>query len=176
MEETIISTRNIYTGRVVNVDVHEVRLHNGEHTKREQVQHPGAVAIVALDDQKQVLMVRQFRLPAQQVLFELPAGTLQPGEPPQESAVREMQEETGYKPATLEALGGFFVAPGYTTEYIHLFYATDLRESRLAMDADEFLELVRVPLPEALAMIERGEIIDAKTIIGLLRIARRLGV
>lgn len=176
MEETIISSRHIYSGRVVNLDIHEVRLPNGEHSKREQVRHPGAVAIVALDDDRNVLLVKQFRLPAQRVLMEIPAGTLNPDEPPADCAIRELQEETGYKPALIEPIGGMFVAPGYTTEYIHLFMATSLSESRLAMDSDEFIEVERMPLGKALQLIERGEIVDGKSIVGLLRVARRLGV
>lgn len=176
MEEIIVSTRQIYTGRVVNLDIHEVVLPDGQHSKREQVRHPGAVAIVALDEAQNILLVRQFRLAAHRIMTELPAGTLYPEEPPEECAVREMQEETGFKPAVIESLGGFFVAPGYTTEYIHLFYGTELSASVLPKDSDEFIELLRIPFGEALDMIERGEIIDSKTITGMLRVARRLGV
>jgi len=174
MQETILDTEKIYSGRVIKLVVHDVRLPDGGQAKRELVQHPGAVAMVALDGERKVLLVRQFRMAAGQVLAEIPAGTLQPGEAPDACAVRELQEETGYKPGKLEALDGFFVAPGYTTEYIHLYLATDLTESRLDGDADEFIEVQRVPFADALAMIERGEIVDGKTIIGLLRVARRL--
>lgn len=176
MQEDIVGTEQIYKGRIVNLFVHEVALPDGKHSKREVVKHPGAVAVVALDDQQRVLLVRQFRLPAAQVLREIPAGTLEPNEDAAECAARELQEETGYKPLKLEAMGGFFVAPGYTTEYIHLFFATQLRESRLESDTDEFIEADHVPLVEALAMIEQGEIIDGKSVTGLLRVARRLGI
>lgn len=176
MEETIVASEQIYNGRVVHLYVHEVQLPDGKHSKREVVQHPGAVAIVAVDTDHNVLMVRQFRLPARKVLWELPAGTLEPDEAPYDCALRELQEETGFKPGKLEALGGFFVAPGYTTEYIHLFLASDLTESQLDGDADEFIEVERVSYVEVLAMIERGDIEDGKTVAGLLRVARRLGV
>lgn len=176
MEETIVSTRKVYSGKIVKLDVHEVILPDGQHSKREVVRHPGAVAVIALDDHEQLLLVRQFRLAAKQVMIEIPAGTLYPEEPPEECAMREMQEETGYKPAVLEALGGFFVAPGYTTEFIHLFFATGLTPSLLPGDVDEFIEVLRMPLADALKMIETGEIMDGKTITGLLRVARRMGL
>ncbi len=176
MQETTLHTEQIYKGRVVNLVVLDVRLPNGEESKRELVRHPGAVAIVALDEARNVLLVRQFRIAAGRVLREIPAGTLEQDEPPLECAVRELQEETGYRPGKLEALGGMYVAPGYTTEYIHLFLATELSESRLDGDSDEFIEVDRVPLASTVGMIERGEIIDGKSIIGLLKVARMLGV
>jgi len=176
MDETILKTQKIYSGRVINVAVHEVRLPDGSLAKRELVQHPGAVAIVALLPRRKVLLVRQFRIAAGRILNEIPAGTLRPNEPPEQCAIRELQEETGYRPGKLETLGGFYVAPGYTTEYIHLFLATELAESHLDGDADEFIEVQSITLREGLAMIERGDIVDGKTITGLLRVARRLNV
>jgi ADP-ribose pyrophosphatase len=176
VQETTLHTEEIYKGRVVNLVVLDVRLPNGEESKRELIRHPGAVAIVALDSAGEVLLVRQFRIAAGRVMREIPAGTLEPDEDPLDCAVRELQEETGYYPGKLEALGGMFVAPGYTTEYIHLFLATNLNASRLDGDSDEFIEVDRVPIAEALAMIERGDIIDGKSIIGLLKVARQLGV
>lgn len=174
MQETITATRKIYKGRVIKLDVHEVRLPDGNLSKREIIQHPGAVAIVALDPDQNVLLVRQFRLAANKILYEIPAGTLEPGEAPDVCAERELQEEAGHKPGKLESLGGFFVAPGYTTEFIHLYLATDLIEAKLDGDKDEFIEAERVPFSEAIAMIERGDIVDGKTINGLLRVARRM--
>jgi ADP-ribose pyrophosphatase len=173
MEEIIVSTRQIYSGRVVHLDVHEVILPDGKHSKREQIKHPGAVAIVAIDDKQNVLLVRQYRLPAGGVMIELPAGTLYPEEAPQDCAIREMQEETGFKPQKIESMGGFYAAPGYTTEFIHLFYATDLVPSALPGEDDEFLEVFRLPFSIALQMIDKGEILDSKTIIGLTRAAAR---
>nr|PZN51719.1 MAG: ADP-ribose pyrophosphatase [Chloroflexota bacterium] len=176
VREKIVRSEEIYHGRVVNLVVHEVELPDGKHSKRELVRHPGAVAVVALDDQQQVLLVRQYRIAADQILHEIPAGTLDPDEGPEACAVRELQEETGYKPGRIEHIGGLYVAPGYTTEFIHLYLATDLQESRLDMDDDEFLEVKRVPLAEALNMIERNEIIDGKSIAALLLVARRMGI
>jgi ADP-ribose pyrophosphatase len=116
-----------------------------------------SVNLLALDEAKNVLLVRQFRIAAGRVLREIPAGTLEPDEVPLNCAERELQEETGYRPGKLEALGGMYVAPGYTTEYIHLFLATELSNSRLDADSDEFIEVDRVPLAEAVTMIERGD-------------------
>lgn len=176
MHEKIIRTEEVYRGRVVRLQVHDVELPNGERSKRELVRHPGAVAVVALDADGRVLLVRQYRIAADRVLLEIPAGTLEPDEAPDVCAARELQEETGFRPGTLESLGGIFVAPGYTTEYIHLFLATGLEESALEGDSDEFIEVERLPLAEALALIERGELIDGKSITALLLVARRLGV
>ncbi|MBC8099253.1 MAG: NUDIX hydrolase [Armatimonadetes bacterium] len=176
MEEIIVSTRKVYSGRIVKLDVHEVVLNDGQHTKREQIRHPGAAAIVAIDEQQNVLLVRQYRLPAGRVMIELPAGTMYEDEPPFDCALREMQEETGYKPDVLEPLGGYYTAPGYTTEFIHLFLGTKLRPSTLAGDQDEYIELLRMPFAEALDKAERGEFQDGKTIIGLSRAARKLAL
>lgn len=176
MKETTLRTERIYSGRIVKLDVIDVRLPDGKETTREIIRHPGAVALVALDAEQRVLLVRQYRNAADKILLEIPAGTLHPDEAPLACAERELQEETGYRPGKLEPLGGIYAAPGYTTEFIHLFLATDLSESRLAMDDDEFIEVERLPLPEALAMIEQGVIADGKSVVGLLRVARRLGV
>lgn len=176
LDEKTLTRQPVYQGRVVKLDLVTVELPNGETSLREIVTHPGAVAIVALDDEHQVLLVRQFRLAAGRVMLEIPAGTLEPNEAPIVCAERELQEETGYKPQQLEPLGGIFVAPGYTTEYIHLFLARNLVESRLEMDGDEFIEVVKLPFVNALAKIDSGEIQDAKTIAALLQVARLLEI
>jgi ADP-ribose pyrophosphatase len=176
VEEAVLQREDIYRGRVVNLSVLDVRLPNGGQAKRELIEHPGAVAIVALDDADHVLLVRQYRLAAARVMLEIPAGTLKPDEDPAVCAERELQEEVGKRPGKLERIGGIYVAPGYTTEFIHLFLATDLQESRLNMDDDEFIEVERVPLANAITMIERGDIIDGKSISALLIAARRLGI
>ena len=176
MHETILDTETIYSGRVVTLDVHHVRLPNGQVQIREVVRHQGAAALVALDEHQNVLLVRQFRSGAHKELLEIPAGLLEPGESVEACAARELQEETGYKPGQMEYLGGFYPTPGYTTEYIHLFLATGLTEAKLEGDADEFIEVVRLPLPDVLALIERGEITDSKTLVALMRVARRMGL
>lgn len=176
MHEKITHTESIYNGRVVKLVVHDVELPDGKPSKRELVNHPGAVAVVALDAVQNVLLVRQYRIAADQILLEIPAGTLNPGEDPQVCAERELQEETGFRPGSIEKIGGIYVAPGYTTEFIHLYLATDLTESRLAQDDDEFIEAERMPLTEALNYVESGQIIDGKSIAALLLVARRLGI
>lgn len=176
MKEEILSTETIFDGRIVHLKVHTIRLPDGNLGKRELIHHSGAVAIIALDDEQRVLMVKQYRIGLGDISYEIPAGVLELGENPLAAAEREMREETGYRPLALEPMGGLYVAPGYTTEYIHLFHAIGLELAPLSQDADEFIEFVRIPLVETLAMIERAEIVEAKTVIALLRIARRLGL
>ncbi len=174
LEETITHTQHIYQGRVVNLNVHDVRLPDGKTGKRELIQHPGAVAIVALDADDHVLLIRQFRLGAGQVMIELPAGTLEPGEQDDltAAATRELQEETGYRARQMVRIGGWFVAPGYSTEYIHLFLGQGLEAAPATGDEDEFIEQFRVPFEQALAMIDRGEIFNTTAICGLIKAAR----
>lgn len=175
LNEIVLSSEAVYRGRLVNLYVDTVKLPNGEQSKREIVRHPGAVAIVPLLDTGEIVMVHQFRLPAGRVMLEIPAGTLHEGEDPLLGAERELQEEIGQRPGKLERIGGEYTAPGYTTEYIHLYLATGLQESKLDVDEDEFLEIVTLPLDEALRRVENGEIEDGKTIAALLLVARRLG-
>lgn len=176
MSENDTHTRTIFNGKVVRLEIKHIRLPDGTTAIREVIEHAGAVAIVALDENQHVYLVRQYRVGANQILYEIPAGILEPDEMPEKSAIRELREEIGHRPGSIELLGGFFTTPGYTTEYIHLYLARDLTPDALEQDTDEFLEVSRVPLAQALAMIENGTIIDSKTIIGLLRVARHLGL
>ncbi|MBP8974537.1 MAG: NUDIX hydrolase [Anaerolineae bacterium] len=176
LHEITVRSEPAYLGRLVKVYVETVQLPNGTQAVREIVRHPGAVAMVPLLSNGDVLFVRQYRHAAGDLLLEIPAGTLEVGEAPERAAARELQEEIGYSPGKLERLTGEYTAPGYTTELIHIYLATELVESRLAGDADEFLEVVRLPLAEALRRVERGELPDGKTMIGLLLAARRLGL
>lgn len=176
MIEKVLNEQSVFSGRVIKLSVLDVELQDGSESKRELVKHPGAVAVLPIDAEGNVLLVRQFRIAAGRVLTEVPAGTLNAGEDPLLCAERELQEEVGYRPGKLESLGGIFVAPGYTTEFIHLYLATDLQEARLELDADEFIEVDRVPFTQVLAMVERGEIIDGKSIVCVLRAARQLGL
>src|SRR5262245_54659602 len=129
LNEKTVSSELIYDGRPVRLYIEMVEMPNGDVKKREIVRHGGAVAIVPIDKDNNVLMVWQYRHAAGRVLLEIPAGTLEKGEDPDVCAVRELQEEIGYKPGKLEKIGGIFVAPGYTSEFIHLYFATDLIES-----------------------------------------------
>lgn len=168
LTENTLESELIYDGRVVHLYMETVRLPNGNVSKREVIKHSGAVAIVAFDPDGNVLLVRQYRQATRRLLLEIPAGTLDPGEAPLDCAIRELQEETGYKPGKIEPIGGIFTAPGYTSEFIHLFMATDLVESRLELDDDEFIEVLHMPLSETLRLIATGEIADGKSISGLL--------
>jgi len=176
MREEILSTEAIFRGRVVNLDVHTVRLPDGEESKREVIRHSGAVGVIAVDAEQHVLLVRQFRIGANRTMIEIPAGLLEVGEDPEVAAIRELREETGYRPTGLEAIGGTHAAPGYTTEYIHLYHATGYEPAPLEQDADEFVESMRIPFSEALDLIDAGEITEAKSVVGLLRVARKLGL
>lgn len=172
--ETTTASRYVHRGKVVSLRIDEVRLPDGRTATREVVEHRPAVCVVALDADDNVLLVRQYRLPAGETLLEIPAGKMDEGEDdPAAAARRELAEETGYVPGTLEPLGGFYSAPGFTTEYLHLFLATDLREERLDADDDEDIEIVRVPAAEAIAAAARGEYRDAKTLVGLLAFGMR---
>ncbi len=170
LTEETISSQHLFSGRVLGLRVDTVQLPNGITSKREIVEHGPAVVLAPIDAEGRVLLVRQYRKAIGASLLELPAGGMEPGESPEESAMRELQEETGYSAGVLEALGGFYAAPGYTEEYLHLFLAKDLRHNPLAPDVDELLQLVPTSLPEAVRLIESGEIRDAKSVAGLLRV------
>ena len=174
MKEIILSTEPVFDGHLLKIYVNTVQLPDGRTALREVIRHPGAVAVVPFDVEGNVLLIRQYRAGIDRDIIEIPAGLLEAGEDPAACAEREMREETGYRPATLESLGGYHVAPGYNDEYIHLYLARDLEPAPLAQDSEEFLELVRLPFDESLAMVERGEINDSKTIIALFKVARRL--
>ncbi len=176
LNEKVIHSEPAFLGRLVKLYVETVELPNGQQAVREIIRHPGAVAMVPLLPGGKVVLVQQFRHASGKIMLEIPAGTLEPGEDPHAAAARELQEEVGYRPGTLERLGGEYTAPGYTSELIHLFLATDLAESRLDQDVDEFLEPVILPFDVALRRVESGAIQDGKTIIGLLWVARRLGL
>jgi ADP-ribose pyrophosphatase len=174
IEEKILTSEPLYEGKLVKLYKDTVELPDGQRAYREIVKHPGAVAMVPLLPDGRVLLVRQYRTAAQRVLLEIPAGTLEPGEDPLEAAARELQEETGYRPGRLVRLGAEYTAPGYTSELIHLFLATELETARLEADDDEFIEVVSLPFEEALRRVVAGEIPDGKTQVGLLLAARYL--
>lgn len=168
LSEKSVSSQMLYDGKIVHLYLDIVELPNGKQAKREVVRHVGAVAMVPIDAAGNVILVRQFRHAAGRILLEVPAGTLNPGEDPDVCAARELQEETGFKPGHLRKLGGIYTAPGYTSEYIHLYLATDLVQSSLDKDEDEFIEVERMPLQQALNLIRTGQIADGKSISALL--------
>jgi ADP-ribose pyrophosphatase len=166
--EKTLSTRQIYQGRAVNIRVDTVEKASGTKTTREVVEHSDCVAVVAVDAQGNILLVRQFRHPVGKFLLEIPAGGIDPGEEPIDSVRRELQEEIGYFPRKIEKLGGFYTIPGYGTEYLHCFLATDLVSARLVAEDTEDIELIRVPREEIPRLVASGEICDAKSIAALL--------
>jgi ADP-ribose pyrophosphatase len=172
--ERVVASRRIHEGRIVRLREDTVELGDGRTALREVVEHDEVVGIVPLDSEGNVILVRQFRLPAKEMLLEIPAGGVDAGESPEEAAQRELQEETGYRAAQLDRLAGFFVSPGYCTEFIHVFLATDLSESVIAADDDENIALERMPLPQAVQLIHTGQIKDGKSIVGLLLAMDRL--
>jgi ADP-ribose pyrophosphatase len=158
-EEKTLSSQLIYGGRAVRLRV---------DTAREIVEHGDCVAIIAIDDEDNVLLVNQFRQPVGKKLLEIPAGGIEPGEEPADCVRRELREETGFLPRRVERLGGFYSSPGYCTEYLHLYLATELVPSPLQAEDSESIRLVRVRLSEVPGLITSGSICDAKSIAGLL--------
>ncbi|MDH7489660.1 MAG: NUDIX hydrolase [Anaerolineae bacterium] len=173
--ERTLNSRLVYEGRLIRLRVDEVALPNGRRTVREVVEARGAVGIVALDDEGGVILVRQYRRPAGRELWEIPAGTLEPGEDPAACARRELAEETGFTAQDVLPLAGFYTSPGFCDEWMHLFLARGLSAGPQAQEDDEAIRVARVPLADALAMIRSGEICDAKTVAGLLLVARPPG-
>ncbi|WP_291155746.1 NUDIX hydrolase [Gemmatimonas sp. UBA7669] len=166
----------VYTGRIISVDLDTVRFPDGSTGQLEMIRHPGASAVVPvlradLPD-PEILLIRQYRYAAEQYLYEVPAGRLDAGEPPEVCAARELREETGYRAERIVPLFTMYTTPGFTDERIHLFVATGLTAGDAEREADEFMELVPMPLSRALALIEEGAIQDAKTALALLYAAR----
>ncbi|HAP40126.1 MAG: NUDIX hydrolase [Nitrospira sp.] len=157
----------IYQGKVVTLNVDTVRLPNGHTIDLEVIRHPGAAAVVPMKDDGTVVMIRQFRHAANGFIYEIPAGKLHPKEDPLDCAARELEEEIGYKAGHFELLSSIFTAPGFADEVIHVYVATALTRGTQNLDQDEVLEVVEIPLREAIAKIEDGTIRDAKTIVGL---------
>ena len=172
MEERL-SSRKIFDGEVINLRVDEVKLENGVVATREVVEHRGATAIVPILDNGDVILVRQYRYPVETELLEIPAGTSEPNEDPKNCAVRELEEETGYRCGKIVEMTTCFLAPGYSTEKIHIFLAKGLAKTQTHMDEDEKITTEIYPLNAALEKITTGEIRDAKSIVGL-HLASRL--
>ncbi|MBA3344670.1 MAG: NUDIX hydrolase [Gemmatimonadales bacterium] len=170
---SLVSTERIYTGRIVNLDRDTVRFPNGSTGTLEMLRHPGAAAVVPfLDDpaaeDPRVLLIRQFRHAADDFIWEVPAGRLDPGESPEGCARRELEEETGMRADRVEQLTTIYTTPGFTDERIHLFLAQGLTAGAQAREADEFMELHTLAWSEAMALVGRREIVDGKTLAALL--------
>jgi ADP-ribose pyrophosphatase len=181
LEERVIGRRPLHSGHYMVFEEDRIRRLDGSESSRDIVVHPGAVVVAPLDAEGRLLFVTQYRVPCDGAMLELPAGTLDMHdgdiEDPLVAAHRELEEETGYRAGSMERLSGFWSAPGFSTEYLTLFLATDLRaavEDRLEPDADENLRLSRLHWRDAVEAVERGVIEDAKSIAGILLLARRL--
>ena len=180
LRERLIESEVIRRGRILEFRIDTVEAADGHRSTRDIAGHPGGVCMVAIDPQDRVLLVRQWRHAIGRALLEIPAGTLDRApdgsvEDHAEAAARELDEETGSRAGTWRYLGGFYTAPGFTNELMHLYLATDLTpadDGGLGPDEDERLELRAIPFDEAVVMAERGEIADAKSIVGLLWVAR----
>jgi ADP-ribose pyrophosphatase len=166
--EKKLASEQIYHGRAVNMRVDTVEKANGAKTTREVVEHSDCIAVVALDAQGNVILVRQFRHAVDRFLLEVPAGGIDPGEEPIDAVRRELQEEIGHFPQRIDKLGGFYATPGYGTEYLHCFLATDLVPARLVAEDTDDIEVVRASPDEIPRLIGAGEICDAKSIAALL--------
>ncbi len=166
--EYSITSKHIYSGKIVKLRVDEVALSNGHITQREVVEHAPAVAILAVDDEGNVLFVRQFRYATGKELLEIPAGIMEKGESPEETARRELKEEVGYDAGYLKHIASFYSSPGFSDEIIHLFYATGIFPSKLDSDEDEIIEGIKLNPEECKRLIEEKKIEDAKTLTALL--------
>lgn len=175
LTRTRLSSAYLLESRVFKIRRDELLAADGRRFTHDVVEHPGAVVMVPLLPDGQVLMVRQWRNPAGQVLLELPAGTREPGEDPEVTAARELQEECGYRAGRITRLGAFYAAPGFCSELLHVYLCEELTPSRLDGDEDEAIETAHMPLPEALALAARGGLPDAKSIAGLLLAAAAKG-
>jgi ADP-ribose pyrophosphatase len=180
LAERVVASEIVHRGKYMVFHVDTIERSDGSRGKRDLVTHPGAVAVLALDDQGRVLLVRQWRVAAGRALLEIPAGTLDVHdgvtEDPDVAARRELEEETGHRAGSWRKLAAFWTAPGFASEFMHLYLATDLvavvDETRLAPDEDEELELRHLTVDEALSLVETGGIADAKSILGILWLDR----
>lgn len=166
-EEVTISTRPVFQGKIISLQVDTVKLPNGTEATREIIKHPGAVAVLAITPDDRMLVVEQYRKPLEKSQVEIPAGKLDPGEEPENCARRELLEETGYTCGSLRLLSSFYTSPGFADEIIHMYVAQDLTKGEARPDEDEFLEIEAVTLEQAQQYLAEGRIGDAKTIMAV---------
>ena len=165
--ERTIKSEKVYSGKILSVKLSTVELPDQKYSKRERVLHDNAVALVAIHDDK-ILLVKQYRISVDKIIYEVPAGLIEHDENPKDAALRELEEETGYRAKNIEYLTEFYSTPGFCTEKLSIFYAKDLEFVGQNLDEGENLEVVEMPLEEAMSMIESGEIMDGKTISSIL--------
>ena len=168
--EKVMESKEIYQGRIIRVTVDTVELENGKRAAREVVHHHGGAAIVPMTDQGEIYLVRQFRYPMGRELWEIPAGKLEPGENPREAAIRELEEECGLRAECFEDLYPVYPTVGYDTEVIYTYLARGLSRTKAHPDEDEFLDVAKFPLDTLVDMVLRGELRDAKTVAGILKV------
>lgn len=168
-EEKTVKTEAIFKGKVISLQVDDVQLPDGKQAKRELIKHPGAVCVIAVTNEKKIILVEQYRKALERPLVEVPAGKLEPGEEPSLCAARELEEETGYRPGSIKHIQSFYTSPGFADELVHVFLAEQLEkvEDGLAADEDEFVELLEVSIEEAEQLAKESRIYDAKTLWAL---------
>lgn len=168
-EEQTLKTTEIFDGRIISLQVDDVELPNGKTSKREIVKHPGAVAIIAITDDNKILFVKQYRKPLERSLIEIPAGRIEVNEDPKITAVRELEEETGYTTESISYVTSFYTSPGFADEIIHIYYSNELTRLTEAVqgDEDEFVELLTLSIDEAKEKMKEKMIYDAKTVYAL---------
>lgn len=174
MPRELIESQNIFTGAVFSVERDRLREENGLEIVREIVRHAGGAGCLPLFDDGRVALVKQYRHPARRELLEIPAGKIEAGETPAECAMREVEQEIGFRVGHIEPLAEFYSTPGFCEERLYVYLATELERAEQNLDHDEFVEIVYLSLTEAVAMAERGEIEDSKTIIALLLAAQKV--
>ncbi|WP_196493698.1 NUDIX hydrolase [Ornithinibacillus caprae] len=169
-EEKTIHTEQIFNGKVVNLQVDEVRLPNGKTSKRELIKHPGAVAVIPITKDNKIVFVEQYRKPLEKSLIEIPAGKLEPGEKPEKTALRELEEETGYRSNQLDFVSSFYTSPGFADELMYIFITKEIEKVKdpLSPDEDEFVEIIELTLDEAIEYVQQQRIHDAKTNYAIL--------
>ncbi|MHB2019730.1 MAG: NUDIX hydrolase [Candidatus Xenobia bacterium] len=176
-EETLVSSRIVYEGRIFRVRLDQVRkAHHQDEHQREIVEHPDAVVGVVLTSATRILLVEQYRRAPEKMLLELPAGKVDPGETLEEACVREVIEECGVRPRKLEKLSGFYASPGFCTEKMHVYLCSDLEDAKHGVNEGEIDQLHEVELADAVARVRQGEFEDGKTVVGVLLAAQRLGL
>ena len=168
-EEKTVSSEKVFEGRIIKVKVDKVEMPDGSTSTRELVEHPGGVGIVALTGNDEIILVKQYRKPLDKVIYEIPAGKLDPGEHHRTCGIRELEEETGLSANVFEYMGFIYPSPGFTDEVTHVYLAKELTQGETHPDDDEFLDVEKVPFERALKMVIDGEINDAKSVFGILK-------
>ena len=174
LEEKTLESQKIFKGKIIDIDLDKIELPNGKSATREVVNHPGGVCIAALTDENELLFVRQYRYPYHKVILELPAGKLEKGSNPLENGKRELREETGAIGKDYISLGELYPSPGYCAEIIHLYFCKVESFGDVDPDDDEFLDIVKIDINDAVNMVLENKICDAKTQVAVLKVAKYL--